>query len=280
MNATVANLILARIDAASLAWVDVYAGLSRPVEFTKNATKLTLPVACSVNDEQACDIERVSALVPDEKYRSLMFFEGATMPDRSIKRGVGSKYKSRLRLIVWLNCDKLGGGCNCGDQAYQSIVAAVESRSRYDTGTLRAVRHQVVGGVTRGKDIFSKYTFDESRSQYLNVPFDFFALDIETDFLLMPGCEVPLDAEDVSCYTPGSDPRKRYAKDFTCEDLQDPVNGLTAEQLGADCLDCDGSGGTSCTIDVVVNVDGEEVETLAALDPCEDQTYNINITYS
>jgi hypothetical protein len=41
---------------------------------------------------------------------------------------------------------------------------------------------------------------------------------------------------------------------------------------------CD--GGTSCTVDVVVSVNGEEVETLPDLDPCEAQTININITYS
>jgi len=40
---------------------------------------------------------------------------------------------------------------------------------------------------------------------------------------------------------------------------------------------CD--GGTSCTVDVVVSVNGEEVETLPDLDPCEAQTININISW-
>lgn len=54
---------------------------------------------------------------------------------------------------------------------------------------------------------------------------------------------------------------------------------MTEAQIEAATDDlCDGSGG--CTVDVVVNVDGVEVETLTDLDPCEAQMVNINITYS
>lgn len=276
MNATIANLILARIDAASLAWVDKFAGLSRPVKFKNQGTELTLPVACSVTDELACTVDRVNALVPDEKYRSLMFFEGQSMPERISKRGIGNTYKSRLRLVVWINCDLLGGSCNCGDNAYQSIVSAVESRSRYATSNMTGIRHRVLGGITRGSEVFGKYTFDEIKSQYLNVPFDFFALDIETDFNVMPGCETDLAQDDVSCYTPGSDQRKRYAKDFTCEELQDPDNGLTAEQLGVDCLDCAGGGPCDTTFTLVVNVNGTEILN-ADYDSGVDNTINLNL---
>jgi hypothetical protein len=41
------------------------------------------------------------------------------------------------------------------------------------------------------------------------------------------------------------------------------------------------SGGTGgCTFDVLVYVDGSLEETVSALDPCEANTINVNITYS
>jgi hypothetical protein len=53
--------------------------------------------------------------------------------------------------------------------------------------------------------------------------------------------------------------------------------GTTAETGWTD--ECPTAPG-ACTIDVVVNVDGTQVQTLDDLNPCEAQTYNISITYS
>ena len=200
MNATIANLILTRMG--SMPWMDKVTGLTRAVTFTKGGTKkdITLPIACTVTDPLSCTEDRAYEILPDEKYRSVLFFEGSALPERVQKPGLGIKYRSRLRLIVWLDCSKLGGACNCGDLAYQDIVTALDKKMRYNSGIILGIRHMVVGGSTRGTDIFSKYTFDEKRSQYLHVPFDYFAIDIETDFRVMPGCENDLLAETTSCW--------------------------------------------------------------------------------
>lgn len=46
------------------------------------------------------------------------------------------------------------------------------------------------------------------------------------------------------------------------------------------CADCECPPVAGCTIDVVIRVDGNVVQTLNGLDPCETQTYNVAITYS
>lgn len=200
MNATIAELILARLGA--MPWMEKTTGLTRPVTFSgKNGTKAsTLPLACNVTDPQSCTVDTAYAILPDEKYRSVVFFEGSGMPDRIAKPGIGVKYRSRLRMVVWMNCSKLGGACNCGDLAYQNIVTALDKKMRYDSGSLLGIKHMVSGGPTRGTEIFSKYTLDEKRSQYLHFPFDFFALDIDTEFRLMPGCEESLLPETAACW--------------------------------------------------------------------------------
>ena len=200
MNATIANLILTRM--AGLPWMEKTAGLTRAVTFAaKGGGKAqTLPIACTVTDPQRCTVDKAYDILPDEKYRSVLFFEGSTLPEKIKRPGMGHAYKSRLRLIVWLDCSKLGGSCNCGQLAYQNIVSRVENKIRYNSGDVLGIRHTVTGGSTIGTDIFRRYTLDEKRSQYLHVPFDVFAVDIETDFRLVPGCEVELQPEEVACW--------------------------------------------------------------------------------
>jgi hypothetical protein len=61
----------------------------------------------------------------------------------------------------------------------------------------------------------------------------------------------------------------------TCENLLDPEYGLTEAQL-EDCLGCD--GGEACPMTVRIYVNGVLDQTILNVDPCEDQTYNIQPT--
>jgi hypothetical protein len=278
MNAHIANLILAKIVEADLPWLDKYAGLTRTTSILEGKTRVVLPISCAVEDPLACGDSTMLELVPDDKYSSVLFIEGDPMPERITDRVLGVSYRSRLRIVVWLNCSKLGGDCNCGSQASINLISAIEqgNRNTYSTEFFRSVRHKVMGGATLGPDVFSRYTFNEDRIKYLHFPFDCFALDIETEVRVLPGCEDQLLRESVECWTPPTTGRRLHPREFTCEQLTDATNGLTDAQL--ECLDC--SDGTACTVDVVINVDGVEVDTVTGIDPCEDQTFNITITYS
>ena len=44
--------------------------------------------------------------------------------------------------------------------------------------------------------------------------------------------------------------------------------------------DCSTDGADPCPFDILVNVDGSLVQTITDVDPCEDNTLTINITYS
>lgn len=269
MNALVAQLILERIEAADLPWVDKTAALTRAISYKPPGSKVgprILPIACTVNDPYSCDPGTVDELLPGDKYASVLFIEGDSMPAKrqgkpGIERVVGPTYLSRLRIVVWLNCAKLGGACDCGGQAALNLISAL-TVPKYKSGDLLDLKHEVVGGgPVRGREIFGKYTFNEDRSQYLHYPYDFFALDVQTEFRLAPGCEAKLQLGNVQCWTAPTPPRRRYADEFTCEELTGD-HGLTEAQIDCVTPDCEPFGIS------MRNTEGTLLITGVILDPC------------
>jgi hypothetical protein len=203
MNTQLASLILARITAANLPWVDKVAGLTRAISTRKNKAVEVLPIACDVVNTQDCDASTVDHMLPDERYRSVLFIECDQFPRRVEERGIpGMTWVGRFRVVVWMDCTKAGGGFGCGDTAAENLISALEVPP-FTAGLFQFVLITVVGGgPVRGRDIFAKYTLDEARSQYLHYPFDYFALDLEVKFTTKKGCEDELAADNVNCWIP------------------------------------------------------------------------------
>src|SRR5690606_4977389 len=99
----------------------------------------------------------------------------------------------------------------------------------------------------------------DSKRQYLLYPYDAFAIDITTEFRAVPGCEDDLTEGSEECWTPPTLRRRRFPREFSCEELNDSATGLTDEQK-EDCLDC---GDGDCP---AAAVNGAESEALVILE--------------
>lgn len=200
------NILLGRITTAAPAWLDKYAGLTRAISTKlKGAKPQTWPIAYGVTDPQECDQDGtpVNAMLPDEKYKSVLWIECDQFP-RRLPQNIGQPlWQVRFRVIVWLNGNKLkredDTRVGLADVAYQNLVSALESNNE-DVGNYKCINTEVIGsGPATGPAIFSRYTFNETRSQYLHFPFDFFALDVSMEFVAPRNCEEELIAEDATC---------------------------------------------------------------------------------
>lgn len=276
MNTQLAAILLARIENAALPWVDKTSGLVRVISYKHKVTgkTVTIPVAADVSNDINCDVSTLQDMLPDDRYRSVLFFEADSQPRRTDDRTAMS-WTGRFRVVVWIDCAKVGGGVGCGDVAYENLLSILENRTPFNSGPFRRVRITSVGGApTRGREVFSKYTLDEERTQYVHYPFACFALDVEVSFSTVKGCEDELEEDNVNCWIPPVGPPRAWPRDLTCEQLTDPDTGLTDEQL-VDCLGCE-----TCPFDIVINVDGVLAETITGVDPCVDNTVTVNISYS
>lgn len=256
MNATLATYLAARL--VDIPWLDMYAGLVRPIRYKKGEAEFVIPISIDVQDPLACTDEELNKLIPNGNYASLLYFEdGGWAPTRD-PRTRRKSYVSRLRLVCWLNTPKLGGNAFAGDLAQQDVIGALEGHVLV-AGPYQGLMVRVAGSPVKNGSIFAQYTYREAERQYLNYPYDYFAIDLECSFRIKPGCEDDLLKGDVSCWVPPSMSIRRHPKDFTCEELLDPTNGLTEEQLGPECLNCTGTP-TVCDGVDIRDSDGNLIE--------------------
>lgn len=242
MNALLALLLKDRISAFT--YVDRLAGMVRSVSREQaGGEAITIPVAIGVEDPLACGDSSVLDLVPDERYACMVYFEDKGL--RAVKtRTRGTSFESRMRLVCWVNTAKLNGDAYAGDRILQQFIASFPS-GLYNDGPFIGIRHTVEAVPERGKALFSAYTYPDAARQYLLYPFDAFAIELLTTLRVKPGCEEEVTAADAACWAPPANRRRRNPSEFSCDELNAPITGLSDEQK--ECIEgCGGGGETLC----------------------------------
>ena len=203
MNQAIANILKGHIE--DLTFVDKIAGLVSTQYMTitdENGNKVqkAYPVACCVTADD-CKEGAYNDLTPNSAYKTVIYFEDGGV---SFVRAQGNfrHYQSRLRLVCWINVAKkyedpcyTDVPCNASTNIIIEIIRAIPNfPANHDP--LMQVRFEVMGQPVRDNSIFGRYTYNEMQTQYLMAPYDYFALDITTDFAI---CIVGSDTYDPTC---------------------------------------------------------------------------------
>jgi hypothetical protein len=263
----IATILKDRI--AAFTYVDKIGGLVRVARQNREGREIVIPVAGDVDEAYACDPATIRDMVPDDRYGCMVYFEdrGTT---RITERTRGTSYRASLRLVCWVNTLKFGSDPTTADRILEQFTNDLNVGQPYNTDTLIGLKHSVEGFPQRGASIFSQYTYPEAERQYLLWPFDAFALDITATYRIKPGCEEAPVPDDDACWTPPVTRKRRNPSEFTCDELLDPVTGLTAAQLGPECLDCGGGGTCDPLTWTLRDEDGNLLEQGSVTDPCGD----------
>lgn len=150
----------------------------------------TFPIACNANADECDQNGTYMQLVPDDAKRSIIYFED----NGYFKSGQGltglPEYTAQVRLIGWLNLKELGQpACSSASQAVGAIIKALPASipSTNDNAFFN-VSISFNGEEKRGDNLFSQYTYDMPRTQYLMYPFDCFGINLELKFTLNKKC--------------------------------------------------------------------------------------------
>ena len=199
MNQAIASILKAYIE--DLDFVEKIAGLVQKVTFKIDGVEKSFPVACCVSVED-CKNGAYNDLTPDSKYRSVIYFEDGGV-SLSKYESNWKYYTSRLRLVGWLNVKMIlgedcGETCTYAAHAIADIIRHLPSHPQ-NVAPFDFVYPEITNEIVRSNSIFANYTYNELQTQYLMAPYDFFALDIQTNFAIcIKGTSVYSSCDEVA----------------------------------------------------------------------------------
>lgn len=167
--------------------ITVLCGLTKVVTQQKDKTTVKFPVPYDY-DSPVYQIEN-SALVPDERQRAIVYFEGNDSDLTSFSQNK-SKGSTRLKLVCWYNTNMLQHPQN------ESIHPVLVSKINGLIGKVKTHPDSIIQGfqveATRVYDsaasLFSRYTYKEERGQYLQNPYFALGIDFTVTYQINHGC--------------------------------------------------------------------------------------------
>lgn len=189
MVTDIADIIKECIE--DLPFVDVIAGMVKTLEVSTEGDNgrtiiKRLPVALNATHDE-CDQSTYQTLVPDFSKKSIIYFEdrGSSFLER---RSDIQFFESRLRLVCWLNVNKLGYNTLISPQIIKEILKVIPLNIFNHPPSYQRISIRVENEETKDSNIFSRYTYDEKVSQYLMFPADYFALNLKVNYAVNLFC--------------------------------------------------------------------------------------------
>lgn len=200
MNVDIANIL--KGYGQTLPFAGKIGGLVKPVTFVvqgdKGPVKKTIPVDCGVTHAN-CLKGRYTDLMPDSKYKSVSYFEDGGI--RKLEDNVRDfTFESTLKWIWWINLQKAGKtGCSNTALAMATILNTLPTRT-INSGIYSRILITAEGEDAKNPQIFSKYTYDEEKTQFLMYPYDYFALNISVKFSISKSCITDwVNSQEIAC---------------------------------------------------------------------------------
>lgn len=208
MNIELSKILRDRLqEDGGLPFVERYAGLVQTVErididLNQNNIRKRFPIATESVLNGVCSSNEI-IMTPDSSIKGIIYFEdGGTLP---IGR-VGNDYKfvSNLNLICWINRAKVVSNIysEITGIAIQNIIQKLRIDQNPETVSFfKSLTVSLVKIQPQEASIFSRYTYDETETQYLRPPFEFFSLAIQLKYSINNKCVEPLNITDEEvCY--------------------------------------------------------------------------------
>lgn len=188
MNGQIADIIKSQIE--NLPFMDRTAGLVRIVKRQEVGEKGTIvktfPVDCDVSQKD-CVSGKYTDLIPNTKYKSIHYFEDMGVTP-SGQDQLNFDFDARLRLVGWLNLQKLGKTtCSVSHLAIAAILKKISS-GNFNSFPFTRIQIKCSGIEPKTAAIFSKYSYAEEISQYLLYPYDYYAMNFNVSFRVPYKC--------------------------------------------------------------------------------------------
>ncbi len=198
----IGNILIGQID--TLPFLDKYTGVVKVITMADNSAgrnvKKIFPVACNLNLEDCNKGKRYLDFVPDDSKKSVLYLEDTGLRFQR-QEGNRTYWKASYNLVCWLNLPKLGStSCSYSAIAILSILKSLPIQPFNANDTYNQIKINLIGQQPKSTNPFARYSYDESVSQFLMYPFDYFVLALDVDFMVDLRCVVIPDlSEPINC---------------------------------------------------------------------------------
>jgi len=140
---------------------------------------------------------------PNDKYRGLCYWEDKGTTALNTDR-LFVYFQSNIRLISWFNLNKINeNGTIANINTLQTILVAKTIAKIPNTlanlSYINRISIELVGQTDNNANIFSNYTYSESKSQYMIYPFYYFGLDYKIKYSMSINCIDNLLINEACC---------------------------------------------------------------------------------
>lgn len=204
MNKEISKVLRDRLQGnGGLPFVQKYAGLVQTVTdvnpTSDNTTeKRRYPVSTETIVNDVCHGNE-EIMTPDSAMKGILYFEdGGTQKVESEKGKF--KYLSNLTLIVWINRQLITSNVysEITGIAIQMILEKLGVEQNPESeGMFTQIQVSLNRILPQEANLFSKYTYDETVTQYLRPPFEFFGLSLVVKYGINPKCINEFNFENI-----------------------------------------------------------------------------------
>lgn len=197
MNKEISNVIRQRIiDSGGLVFVDKLFGMVQTGEKSETndagtTVRKRFPIATEHVIDGVC-ISQEQLAIPDSSRKGILYFEdNGINPDGRDRSGGNYQFTSNIRLVVWINRKKVTSETyiEISGAAIADLIEKMKvDRNPKKEGMFSNLSISLAGIPRQDAGIFSRYTYDETVTQYLRPPFEFFALDLSVRYSINPNC--------------------------------------------------------------------------------------------
>lgn len=183
----------------STKFIDKWGGLVVPMKKSVNKVEKVLPVF--INAKYTCNISDLMDLVPDSTKKSICYCEKLNDVKLEYLNANTFLANADLRVVLWYNLNLTHNGdyLDEGVLAYNIISNLPKKLSNDLFAYCKNVRIYPIGSVS-GADIFSRYSYDEVRTQFVTFPYGAIAIDVNVQYTINT-CAVDL-VPDSACGFP------------------------------------------------------------------------------
>ena len=173
----------------TLNFADLVAGIVTPatkkiINSEGNATIKIFPIY--ENTPSQCSSGDYVTLIPDEKYKSIIYFEEVNSIIIS-QSNYEIKFRADVRLVGWFNLKKIS--TTVTSDKLSALILRNVPQSIADFDNIYNVNILFNGFENKNPLVFSAYTYDESETQYLLFPYDYCSMRFNIEYSLGRSCE-------------------------------------------------------------------------------------------